>query len=72
MNTEKIIELAFYTLPALITGAVAYYFFQQFVVNEDNRRRFLLMKENQKDALPLRLQAYERLTLFMERINPTK
>jgi hypothetical protein len=72
MNTEKIIELAFYTLPAIITGAVAYYFFQQFVVNEDNRRRFLLMKENQKDALPLRLQAYERLTLFMERINPTK
>ena len=28
MNTDKIIELAFYMLPALVTGAVAYYFFQ--------------------------------------------
>ena len=24
----------------------------------------------QKDALPLRLQAYERMVLFLERINP--
>ncbi len=72
MDTSKIIELLFYTLPALITGGVAYYFFQMFVDNEENRRRFLLLKENQKDALPLRLQAYERLTLFLERIDPAK
>lgn len=30
------------------------------------------MRENQKQALPLRLQAYERLALFLERINPAK
>ncbi len=72
MDTSKIIELLFYTLPALITGGVAYYFFQMFVGNEENRRRFLLLKDNQKDALPLRLQAYERLTLFLERIDPAK
>lgn len=72
MDTSKIIELLFYTLPSLITGGVAYYFFQMFVDNEENRRRFLLLKENQKDALPLRLQAYERLTLFLERIDPAK
>jgi hypothetical protein len=30
------------------------------------------MRDNQKHALPLRLQAYERLTLFLERINPSK
>lgn len=72
MDTSKIIELLFYTLPAIITGAVAYYFFQMFVNNEENRRRFLILKDNQKDALPLRLQAYERLTLFLERIDPAK
>lgn len=72
MNTDKIIELAFYTLPALITGAVAYYSFQTFSNSEDKRRRFHLLKENQKQALPLRLQAYERLALLLERINPTK
>lgn len=72
MDTDRIIELLFYTLPALITGGVAYYFFNMFTQNEQNRRRFELMKENQKDALPLRLQAYERMTLFLERIDPTK
>jgi len=72
MDTNKIIELLFYTLPALITGAVAYRFFQTFVHNEDRRRKFLLGRENQKHALPLRLQAYERMALFLERIEPNK
>lgn len=72
MNTDKIIELAFYTLPALITGGVAYYSFQTFSNNENKRRRFELLKENQKQALPLKLQAYERLALLLERISPTK
>jgi hypothetical protein len=72
MNTDKIIELAFYTLPALITGGVAFYFFQMHTQNEEKRRRFHLIKENQKQALPIKLQAYERLALFLERINPVK
>ena len=40
--------------------------------NEENRRRFLLLREKQKTSLPIRLQAYERLTLFLERISPGK
>ena len=72
MDTNKILELLFYCLPAVITGSVAYYFFQMHIRNEEKRRRFLLAKENQKDALPLRLQAYERMVLFMERIDPGK
>lgn len=72
MDSIKIIELLSYTLPAIITGLVAYYFFDLHTKNEEGRRRYLLNKEAQKNALPLRLQAYERLTLYMERINPTK
>lgn len=68
----RIIDLLFYLLPALITGLIAYYFFSMHTKNEEGRRRFLLHKENQKNALPLRLQAYERMALFLERINPTK
>ena len=72
MDATKIIELLAYTLPALITGVVAYYFFELQTKNEEGRRRYLLNKEAQKDALPLRLQAFERMTLYLERINPTK
>jgi len=72
METDKIIELFFYTLPAVITGFVAYYFFLHYTQNEEKKRQFMLMRANQKQALPLRLQAYERMALFMERIGLTK
>lgn len=71
MNTTKIIELISYTLPAIVTGLVALYFFKLFVNNENKRRIYLLRKEKQSVALPQRLQAYERMTLFLERISPT-
>jgi len=72
MDTTKIIELLSYTFPAIITGLVAYYFFSLHTKNEEGRRRYLLNKVAQKDLLPLRLQAFERMTLFLERINPGK
>ncbi len=72
MDTSKILEILAYTLPSLITGGVAYFLFNSYFKDQQNTRRWLLQKENQKDALPLRLQAYERMALFLERINPTK
>ena len=71
MNLEtKLLEIAAYTVPAIVTGGVAFLVLQSFFRNEENRRRFELLKENQKQALPIRLQAYERMVLFLERINP--
>ena len=48
MESTHIIELLSYTLPALITGGVAYYFFNLHTKNEEGRRRYLLQKELQK------------------------
>ena len=72
MNSDKFLELLMYTIPALITGSVAYYLFDSYFKDQQNTRRWLLQRENQKHSLPLRLQAYERLALFLERINPAK
>ena len=72
MDINKIIELIAYTLPAIVTGLVALYFFKSFTANEDNRRTFLLRKDSQQHVLPLRLQAFERLVLFLERISLSK
>lgn len=72
MDSTKLIELASYTFPAIITGLVAYYFFNAYFKDQQNTRRWLLQKDNRKDTLPLRLQAYERMTLLMERINPSQ
>lgn len=72
MNSDKILELLMYAVPSLITGGVAYYLFDNYFKDQQNTRRWLLHRENQKHSLPLRLQAYERLALFLERINPAK
>ncbi len=72
MEFSQIIELFSFTFPAIVTGLVALYFFKLHTNNEEKRRNFLLRKEKQNIALPIRLQAYERLTLFLERISPAK
>lgn len=72
MDSDRLIELLFSLLPAVVVGAIAFYFFQQHIENEERRRRFLLKRDLQKEALPLRLQAYERMSLFLERIAPSK
>lgn len=71
MSEDNILQLLFYLLPAVVVGVIAFYFFNLHTRNEEGRRRFLLHKENQKQALPLRLQAYERMALFLERIAPS-
>ena len=68
---DKLLEIAAYTLPALITGGVAFVMMQKFYNSEESKRKFELLRENQKQALPIRLQAYERLVLLLERINPS-
>ncbi|MEY4963986.1 MAG: hypothetical protein RLZZ323_1305 [Bacteroidota bacterium] len=72
METAKILEILGYTLPSLVTGGVAYFLFEGYFKDQQNTRRWLLQKENKKDILPLRLQAYERLSLLMERIHPSQ
>ncbi|WP_222984278.1 hypothetical protein [Flagellimonas meishanensis] len=69
MSGDDILQLFAYLLPAVVTGAIAFYFFRLHTRNEDGRRRFLLHKDSQKDTLPVRLQAYERMALFLERIS---
>ncbi|WP_405382032.1 hypothetical protein [Maribacter sp. LLG6340-A2] len=69
MSSDQIFQLFAYLLPSVVTGAIAFYFFRMHTNNEEGRRRFLLHKDSQKDTLPVRLQAYERMALFLERIS---
>ena len=70
MNETQILDFLYAILPAIVVGLVSFYFFNTFSKNEENRRRFLILREKQKTSLPIRLQAYERLTLLLERISP--
>lgn len=68
MTGQEVLQLFAYLLPAVVTGIVAFYFFKLHTKNEDSRRRFYIQKDAQKNTLPIRLQAYERMALFLERI----
>jgi hypothetical protein len=57
-------------LPALIVAGAIYFLFKKFLETEQQRRLIELRLESNKTTLPLRLQAYERIVLFLERISP--
>ena len=66
---NAILEILKYTIPSIVTAGIAIYFFRQFVALENSKQKFKLFKEKKKQGLPIRLQAYERMTLFLSRIN---
>jgi hypothetical protein len=66
---ELLFEIIKYTLPALIVGLTVYFLFNNFF---DFQYRMKAMENKQNDrrtTVPMRLQAYERLSLFCERIS---
>ncbi len=69
---DKILESIAYILPAAVTGFVAYYMFNGFLKNQSSEKKIELLSQKKKDSLPIKLQAYERMLLFCERINPVK
>ncbi|MCB0686350.1 MAG: hypothetical protein KDC53_07490 [Saprospiraceae bacterium] len=55
-------------LPALIVFASCYLLLRQFLKNREQIELLAIQKSNAANALPLKLQAYERAILFFERI----
>lgn len=70
MEFQSLLPVFASVFSAIIVGAVAYLFFKKHTENEEGRRNFLIKKEAQSKTLPLRLQAYERIALLLERIDP--
>lgn len=58
-------------LPLLAMAAAILFTIQRFFDNDRNVRLLELRKAELKDTRSLKLQAYERLILFLERINPS-
>jgi len=65
-----LLEMVKILVPALIIFAVTYTLLNNFFKNEYNKRLLELKTKNQDILTPVRLQAYERLVLLLERISP--
>ncbi len=67
---QEVIEILKYLLPQIIVFLTAYFLISKFVENELKIRRTEYRNSQQNLVTPIKLQAYERLTLFLERISP--
>ncbi len=65
-----ILEILKYVLPASIVLVTAYFLIKSFLDQETQKRQMDVKSQNQKMITPVRLQAYERMILFLEIINP--
>ncbi len=68
--TTVLLEILKYTIPAIIVLISSYLIVKKFLVTHIQQKQLAIFKESQDITLRLRLQAYERLTLFIERIKP--
>jgi hypothetical protein len=68
METIDILKII---LPAFIVFLTAYLLIDKLLRNEEKRRNFELRKINSSTITPIRLRAYERLMLVLERTTPS-
>jgi len=64
------IDILKYTIAGIGTVYIAFYLFKPYLDRSNNLQLVDLKKSINQQTLPLRLQAYERLVLFTDRINP--
>jgi len=69
-------EIIWYIVGVALTGVVVFftaYFSIKYFLENDQKKRILELKFNSKSLItPIRLQAYERMAMFLERIEPNQ
>jgi hypothetical protein len=67
---DGLLEILKYTVPALIVSLTVWMLLRTWSRNEEKRRKAEFNMHLSDDLLPVRLQAYERSILLLERISP--
>lgn len=67
---EQILDILKYTIPAVVVLVATYLIVQKFLVTEIQRKQLAIFQQNSSASLQMRMQAYERLAIFVERMHP--
>lgn len=70
MNTVAIILVS--VLPSMIVAVAAFFIVKYFIENDQKKKVLELKFQSKSITTPVRLQAYERMALFLERIEPNQ
>ena len=66
---ETLKEILLITIPALLVLITAWLMIRGLLKNDQNKRREEMVLQNSRTVTPIKLQAYERIVLFLERIS---
>jgi hypothetical protein len=66
---ETFTDILKITIPALIVFLTAWMVLRSLVKNDQDKRKQELILQNSRVVTPIKLQAYERIVLFLERIS---
>jgi len=66
---ETLLDIIQIIVPAALVFFTAYFLLRNFLKAEEDKRKRAYRNGNQKIVTPLKLQAFERLTLLLERIS---
>ncbi|PSR06437.1 MAG: hypothetical protein BRD49_00490, partial [Bacteroidetes bacterium SW_10_40_5] len=67
---QYLLELLKILLPSVVVFLTAYYLINNFLETQQKNKMLELQLSNKQTILPVRLQAYERVLLLLERISP--
>ena len=68
----SLLESFTYIIPSIVVGIISYFFFKSLIANSASNKNIEMLVGKKKDTLRIKLNAYERMLLFCERINPSK
>ena len=66
---EALADILKITIPALIVFFTAWVLLRNMIKNDQDKRKQELILQNSRIVTPIKLQAYERIVLFLERIS---
>jgi hypothetical protein len=66
---ETVYDILKMTIPALLVFLTAWVLIRNLIKNDQDKRRQELILQNSRTITPIKLQAYERIVLFLERIS---
>jgi len=66
---EIVADILKITIPALLVFFTAWVLLRNMIRNDQDKRRQELILQNSRTVTPIKLQAYERIILFLERIS---
>jgi hypothetical protein len=66
---EPFVDILKITIPAIMVFLTAWILLRNMIRNDQDKRRQEIIMQSSRTVVPIRLQAYERIVLFLERIS---